>query len=234
MLPGLAPEEARDLTLSVGTHHGKRRLSPVEVGLLFRKAIAAGASPTQCAHFVHLTGPSMVSRFLRLLRLSPEIQHTVDWRQAGATIAFAAAWRLADLGVGEQTEAASQIMSLGLSTSEVSQILQIKKRSHRPLSECIAEVVGMRPSITRRHLFLGSVTDEAARTYLSGLKQGERDRLLESMISEIYGPLAKTSARLGADRFTITTDEEGASKLKNFPSSFEVAINSRLSKLPKA
>lgn len=231
MLPGLTPEEARDLTVSVGTHQRKRRLSPVEVAEQFQKAIRAGSSLVDCARFVNLTGPSMVSRFLRLLKLSPAIRHNVDWGQSGATLSFATAWRLAELGEDEQKLSAAQILSNGLRNPEVAQALQLKERSHRPLLECITEVIRMRPSITRKHVFLGAVTQDSIKSYLARLKQNERDELLSGVLRELYGPLARTSARLGPDRFTIVTDELGADRLKQSTlPSFEIAINGALSK----
>ena len=229
MLPGLTHEEARDLVLSVGTHHGRRRLSPLEVAELFQKALTSGATLQECAHFVNLTGPAMISRFVRLLRLSAQIRHMVDWGQTGATMAFAAAWRLAELGEDEQEAVVREIIANEMTREEVRQLVQLKKRSRRRMEECVSEVLRMRPAVTKHHVFLGAVTDEDTRQGLAKLKQGERDEVLASALTETYGVLPKTSGRLGIERFTIVTDEEGAARLKlGGGPGFEVAINQSL------
>ena len=121
MLPGLTPEEAKGLILSVGTHRGKRPLSPVEVARLFHKAISHGANRKECALFVHLIGTHMVSRFLRLLDLDHFVQHSIDWRQTGPTISFTSAWKLSKFPKKEQAEACLEIMGHQLGTKEVEQ-----------------------------------------------------------------------------------------------------------------
>jgi len=235
MLPGLTPEEARDLLLSVGTHHGKRRFSPVEVAQIFHKALAAGATLVSCARFVNLTGPTMVSRFLRLLKLVPEIHHLVDWGQTGATIAFASAWRLGELEQDEQKEATREVMANQMSKEEVRQIVQLRQRSRRRIVDCINEVLRMRPTLTRHHVFLGAITDDSLKRFLRCLNQSDRDDLLVGLIRSEYGIHGKTSARLGVERFTIVTDDDGAVRLKTGDTAgFETAINKALlARIPK-
>jgi len=234
MLPGLSEEDARDLLLSVGTHHGKRRLSPSEVGELFHKAITAGASLQDCARFVNLAGPTMVTRFVRLLRLLPDVRDLVDWGQTGATLAFASAWELAELDQTDQEFAAREVMANQLKKEEVRQLVQLRERSGREISECLAEVLRMRPRVERLHVFIGAVNEEL-RQSIGRLRQSERDGLLKATLQEVYGPLPKTSGRLGTERFTILTDEHGAARLgrdKEYP--FEAAINAALlTKAPK-
>jgi hypothetical protein len=236
MLPGLTQQEARDLIMSVGTHHGNRILSPFEVAELFRKAITAGATPIDCAHFVSLAGSTMITKFLRLLKLTQEIRHIVDWGQTGATIAFTAAWHLADLNEFEQETVAREILANQMKWKEVHQVIQLKKCSPQRIEECVSEVLRMRPVITRRHIFLGAVTDERVKKSLAQLKQYERDVLLQSAIKEFYGNLSNTSVKLGTERFTIVTDELGAARLKQGEASgFEVAINRSIAaKVPNA
>lgn len=230
MLPGLTAEEARNLVLSIGTHHSQRRLSPVEVAELFNKAILAGASTMECARFVNLTGPSMISRFLRLMKLSPEIRHLVDWGQTGATMSFETAWRLADLNKDEQEAAATPAMANQMSKDEVNQVLQIKKRSRRHVLECINEVLGMRANVVKKYVFIGAVIGDALKQYLVQLRQIQRDELLIGILIDHYGDLPNVSARLGLERFTIVTNEEGATRLnEGKQADFETIINKSLS-----
>lgn len=226
MIAGLTPEEARDLMLSVGTHHGKRRLSPVEVAELFQKSLMAGATPIQCARFVNLTGPTMITRFLSLLKLSPEIRHIVDWGESVVTISFASAWVLSGLSNDEQETAVREVMANQIKKDEVHQIIQLRKRSQRPIEECVNEVLRMRPVVSRRHVFLGAITDERVKKVIAALKQSDRDVLLATALKSIYGELKKTSGRLGVERFTIVTDDHGAARLKESgKSGFELVIN---------
>jgi hypothetical protein len=229
MLPGLSAEEGRDLLLSVGTHHGKRRLSPVEVAEVFNKSISAGASPSDCARFVHLNGPTMVSRFLKLLKLTPNIRHIVDWGQTGATMSFEAAWRLGELNSEEQDAAAQEIVANQMGKEEVRQIIQIRHRSNRDIKQCVAEVLGMRSSVTRKHVFLGGVIGADIKRALAAMHQADRDALFGGVMKEAFGSV-RIAGRLGAERFTLVTDEQGAARLKEGPEDFESIINRGLVK----
>jgi hypothetical protein len=236
MLPGLTPEESRDLIMSVGTHHGKRRISPVEAGLLIQKALAAGCPVESCARFLAFKDPSMMSWFLKLLKVDRSLHHLIGWGKSAGTVSFIAATELGSLNQDEQEEAFSMVIANELSKLEVFQAVQLRKRSKRRISECIEEVTRMRPTITRKHVFLGAVADEAVKQHLCKLKQPERDELMSSVTQELYGKLPRTSSRLGVDRFTIVTDEEGATALKGRAQpGFEPAINqlllARLAKL---
>ncbi len=230
MLPGLTPEEARDLIMSVGTHHGIRRLSPIEVAGLFEKAITAGASLRTCACAVGFKGTTMVSKFLRLLRLRSDLHHLIGWGQSGASISFTAASEIARLNEDEQEEAFAAAISNQMTKMEVLHMIQLRLRSHRGVSICATDIVRMRPRVTKVHVFLGAVTDAGTRRGLATLKQGERDAILASVLAEIYGSLPKVSGRLGVERFTIVANEESAARLKEARGpDFEVAINRALS-----
>jgi len=230
MIPGLTTEEAQNLMLSVGTHHGARRLSPLEVAELFQKALDAKATLGDCARLVNLT-PMMVSRFLKLLRLSPSVRHLVGWgRQTGPTVAFTSGWRLGDLDSAEQEIATEEIIANEMGKEEVRQFIQLRKRSGRRIQDCISEVLQMRPTVTRRYVFIGHVTDSATRQALSNLKQAERDVLLGAVMKELYGGMRNLSGRLGVEQFTILTDEQGAALLNDKDADFERDISNTLSR----
>jgi len=150
-------------------------------------------------------------------------------------MSFAAGWRLAELNEDEQRTATGQIMANQLTKGEVGQIVELKKRSGRPITECIGEVLRMRPSVIRKYVFLGAVVGDVVKLHLMNLRQSERDAMLSTVLKNLYGQLPKTSARLGVDRFTIVTDEQGASQLKQVGRpTFEAAINRSLAEtLPK-
>jgi hypothetical protein len=231
LLPELTAEESKALLLSVGTHHGHRPLSPVEVAKLFKKAISNGASREQCASFAHLEGPDMISRFLRLLELPSFVQHSTDWRQTGPTISFTSAWKLTVLPKEEQEETCVEIMVNQLRTKEVEQVVQLRQRSGRKASDCLREVVRMRPTVERVHVILGAVTDTKVKEWLSNQTQVQRDRLFEQLLAQTYHDAHKCSGRLGIDRFTIVTDDQGYTIVNpGRDGSFESVITQSLSK----
>ena len=197
MLPGLTPEEARDLLISVGTHHRKRRLSPVEVAEAFQKAQSAGASIDECASFVRLKGPDMCLRFQSLLNLSHKVRHLVDWGQSGATLSFESARHVAVLNDDEQEDLVNAVMSNAMTKDEVRQVIQLRKRSGRNADECVREVLGMRPTIVKKHVFLGAVTDEIVRSHLQEMKQCERDQVFVNVLDSIFGSSISVSSSRG-------------------------------------
>jgi len=226
MVSGLTTDERRDLVMSVGTHQRTRRLSPFEVGLFFKRAIDAGASLPECAQLAQFKGTTMVSRFLKLLKLSPALQHTVDWGQTGAAISFATATLLAGLEQTDQEHVAAQVMAHDMRKPEVQQIVQLHNRSGRTIEECVQEVLQMRPVVVQRHLFLGAITEESVKEHLKEMKQGDRDHLLEKILADQYPSAPKMSARCGLDRFTIVTSEDGGRHLREASATdFETAIN---------
>jgi hypothetical protein len=228
LLPGLTAEESKGLILSVGTHHGERPLSPTEVAILFRKALSHGASREECASFVRLKGPDMVSRFLRLLDLNPFVQYSTNWRQTGATVSFTSAWKLSALPNKEQEEACIEIMANQLTTKEVEQVVQLKNRSGRSFAECLAEVVGMRPSITKVHVILGAVTDAKVKGWLGKLSQAQRDSVFRQVLAEAYPAARSCSGRLGIEKFSIVTNEQEYPLISR-DASFESTITKTLS-----
>jgi hypothetical protein len=230
MLPGLTHEEARNLIMSVGTYRGTRRLSPVEAATLFEKAITAGASPQECARTAGFKGSTMIPKFLRLLRLNSNLHHLIGWGQSGASISFIAASEIGRLNEDERAEAFDVAIGNQMTKMEVLHMIQLRIRSRRRITACADDIVRMRPTVTRVHVFLGAVTDESTRQNLAKLRQSERDQLLASVLTDTYGVLRKTSGRLGIERFTIVTDEQGAARLKRGGGpGFEVAINQSLS-----
>ena len=202
MLPGLTTEEYKKLILSVGTHRGKRVISPVEAAVFFAKAQAARASPADCAKAVQLDGPTWVSRFLGLLKLPEDVRHLVDWGRGVGAVTFTSATEIARLDShDDQRRAMEATLAHNFSSAEVRQLVQLRKRSRQTIEECTAGVVKMRPRIEVRHLFVGSVA-EGLRERLRSLGQYERDQLLAGVARKVVGS-AQVSGRLGAERFTL-------------------------------
>ena len=177
---------------------------------------------------MQLKGTSMIFRFLRLLKLNPEIQHLVDWGQSGATISFTAAWRLTELKPKDQTRACDAILEYQLTSPEVEQLIQLRVRSHKPIGECIKAALRMRPHVERRHVFIGAIVSQKVRNKLSAMLQEDRDRLLGQVLSKLYSDLRDFACRLGVERFTIVGGDNVAAILTREDKDFESTINAAL------
>jgi hypothetical protein len=169
----------------------------------------------------------MVSRFLRLLELNPFVQHSTDWRQTGTTISLTSAWKLSILPNNAQEEACIEIMANQLTTKEVEQVVQLHQRSGRGFAKCLAEIVGMRPRIAKVHVILGAVTDAKAQEWLGKLSQVQRDSLFTQVLAETYPAATSCSGRLGTEKFTIVTNEQGYTLISR-DGSFETSITKTL------
>ncbi len=216
MLAGLSALEVGRLRMSVGysTHKKGRPLSPVEVGKLLRRAQESGASLQACAKILNLDDTSQLSRFLGVLDLPPDLRHLVGWGRSADSIGFTTAVELGRVpDAADQRAIATAILEQGLQTDEVRQVAQIRKRSGRTIEDCLKEVLGMRPTIERRYVFIGAVADEEVQAALADLTQAERNALLYSGV-EALG-LAGTSGRLGEKLFTLVGDERLNSSLSN-------------------
>lgn len=215
MLAGLSPLELGRLRVSVGygTHKRGRLLSPIEIGSLLRKAFDAGASLKDCAAAIHLS-PSQVNRFLQILILPQDIQHLISWGSGKDFIGFSSAVELARLqDIDDQLAVAKSIISDSLKSKEIRQIGQLRMRSGRPICACIKEVLGMRPTIERRYVFIGSLVDQKVEKVLLALTQMERDLMLKSGIERLG--LQGVSGRLGKRVFTLVGDESFNKSMKD-------------------
>ena len=203
MLADLSALELGHLQMSVGygTHKKGRPLSPVEVGKLIRRVKNAGVSTEDCATAINLD-KSGIGRFLRILDLPEDIQHLVSWGAQKGSIGFSVATQLARFKDAEDQRAAvNSILSAGLNSKEIGQVVQLKIRSGRGVGECLNEVLGMRPVIEKRHVFIGTIENQDVESILADLTQAERDSILRSSIVALN--LGEVSGRLGKRLFTL-------------------------------
>lgn len=207
MLAGLSALELGRLRMSVGygAHRKGRPLSPIEVGSILQKARSEGLSLAECAKAIQLDGAGHVRRFLRVLDLPDDIRHLVDWGSGRHFVGFTSAVEMAALeDTGDQRAVAEAMLSDGLNSKEVRQVVQLRKRSGRDIKACVDEVLGMRPKIERRYVFIGSVSPEHVGP-LGMLTQAARDTILASGIEKLG--LRSTTGRLGPRFFTLVGDE---------------------------
>jgi hypothetical protein len=192
-----------------------------------KAATDAGTPPKDLAAALHLNGTSMIARFVRLLDLPAPILHLVDWGQTKATITFTSASELSRLRSHEDQAALSaSALELGLTSSEVKAIVQLRQRSKKPIAECTNEIVKLRTEIVRRNIFIGAVNSPELKAQLTTLHQVDRDRLLVRVIDQLLPGSGGISARLGHDRFTLGTEDRAvADQILSLPGGFEGAVN---------
>ena len=226
-MSGLDTDDRKNLLLSIGSHRGERRLSPLEVAAALQRGIDGGSSPSELASMLYLDDASMVARFLRLLTLSPEVRELVDWGPTTSMLPFTSASELARLPPGEDVALARAALEMKLSGAEIKQVVQLRIRSAKALDDCVDAIVRLRPQIERRFVFIGAVTAELADD-VSGLVQAERDQFFRSLLAEWLPNTPVLGARLTQQRFTIVGDKTLADALSG--RDFESEINSLLAR----
>ena len=194
------------MSVGYGGHKKGRLLSPIEVALLIEQACEAGASLEDCAKAMEL-GESTVGRFLQLRKLPEDLRHLVAWGSPKNALGFSSALGLTRfLNCEEELRSvARSILSDGLTSKEVQQVAQLRKRSQKALDECIKEILGMRPVVEKRYVFIGTVADSDIVAKLASLAQANRDAILQDSIDALG--LAGASGRLGKSLFTLVGDD---------------------------
>lgn len=224
-MSGLSSSERQALIRSVGTHRAMRHLSPLEVAHLLRKAMDGGSTLAECAEELAI-GPTQIRTFLKLLDLTPDIQHLADWRgRRNATISFTALAQLARLQPADQGLVAEAILRHDMTSAEVIQVVQMMQRSGQPASACITNALKLRPQIETRHLFVGSITSDSAKRSVVSLQQAERDQLMVQILESIFDGDYEASGRLGPRDFTILSNHDLSTLLGLDPDELESLVN---------
>ena len=225
----LSQQERQRLLLSVGTHREHRPLSPVEVASVFAKVMSTGGSLSDCARAASLEGTTIVSRFLRLLKLPASVWHLVGWGSVAGMVGFSSGAEIARLDDDTAEEAlVNGVLTNRLSGSEVRQVVQLRKRSKRPLQDCLNEVVGLRPRIEKRYVYVGAVTEAALKISLAAMTQLERDQLLGTVVGTVLGAKGVALTRLGTNRFTLVGAADFGEAMNRKKESLEQEINDAL------
>ena len=213
MLDGLSALELVRLRMSVGygTHKKGRPFSPVEVGVLIHRARAAGNTLADCAREMRIDETGL-RRFIRLLELPEDLRHLVDWGGGKHVVGFSCAAELVRItNTNDMRTAARAVLESGLNSKEARQVSQLLDRSDRPVTEVLQEVIGMRPVVERRYVFIGTVTNKHVVLALKKLTQREKDALLAAALASLG--LVGASGRLGTRRFTLVGDDRFGSSM---------------------
>jgi len=224
----LPSDLAKKLILSVGTHRAERPLSPVETGQAMRQALGNGMTAKELAASLHFDGPTMVSRFLKLSTLSPQIHPLIGWGADASTLSFSAASEIARLSPAEQVTFSQAVLTHQIGLSEVKQIVQIRQRSGKSIEQAIQAVLDQRTVVVQRHVIVGAVMSEDLQQRLAQMTQEERNALLQQAL-EKHGPsLAFIGAKLGTNHFTLVGDKQFQKAITSLPDGFEEAVTAYL------
>jgi len=228
-MKGLPPKTQKNLILSVGTQRSIRPLTPVEVAEAIEISLASGSSIKELASELDVD-TSMLGYFRRLLKLSPEVRYLVDWKKTGKLLLNTeTASLIARLSaIEEQQKVAEAFFRNNLAREEVRQIVQLRERSDKTISDCISEVLQMRPNIVKRYILIGAIISEKVREALQGMTQHERDQLLKEALTSSHPELPPWDGKLGVDRFTVIGDEAFGAAVQRLPGGFEQSINTCL------
>ena len=231
MIFGLSQTELQSLIVSVGSHRGRRRLSPMEVAVLLRQAMEAGTSRQALSDSLKIS-EVQVSRFIRLFDLEPELRDLADWGRANAaTIPFSSLLEIARLDLSQQMEVANSALAHKLTKSEFRQISQISQRSGRHITDCIAEVIERRPQVQIQFVLIGSIQRGDIQEYLETQQQNARDNLLKEVLDRLGQLTQSIQGRLGSKTFTILGSQDIMSLLGMNADAIEAFVNEHLSLL---
>ncbi len=194
------------MSVGYGGNKKGRLLSPIEVGKLLRKTRDSGADDADILKNIKLDNTN-IKRFLKITELPDDLQHLVVWGIGKDAIGFTAAVELSRIQDHEEQRAIARlILAHGLNSKEVRQVVQLRKRSGRSTTDCVTEVVGMRPTFDKRYVFIGAITETSMKKVLEKLTQNMRDSLLQSAIIDLG--VKDATGRLGETIFTIVGGEQ--------------------------
>jgi hypothetical protein len=204
-IPGLEQSEVELLTISVGTHRPRRPLQPIEVAELLDKALQAGATADFLSDSIGLS-KSMMGSFRRLSKLTNRIRSMVSWHRSRSQLTLETANFIARLSEDHQDPIVDLILSREVTGAELRSSFQRSKSGQMPLVDAISEIVGRRPEVITRHVFIGSLIDVQLIEAMSMRTQNERDLALKRVCLKLFTE-EFMSGVLGATQFTIVLSE---------------------------
>ena len=223
-MKGLSTESQRDLIMSVGIHKQERPLSPLEVAQFIDIEIKSGNTKQGLSEEI-LLSPDMIDRFLRLLRLSKDIQYLIGWGGKSRIYPSTASVFARLQSLEEQEILAEKTLEHKLSKSEVMQVIETKNKFNKTINESFQAILDMRPQVIKRCLFVGAIRSSELQNKLSTMSQRERDILFDNIIGMNFPAVSNWEGLLGTTRFTIIGDEDVEQSLIKPETDFSLAIN---------
>jgi hypothetical protein len=217
MIPGLESSEARDLILSLGTHHAKRRLTPTEAGELIQQSLNVGASTKQLAELLGLKDTTVLNRLRKLADLPPGSRDLIAWGRNPNTLSMSVGAEIAAAPSAARDGLIAAAQAHQLSKVEVRGVIQRMSRAGESVAEAVDSVVASRPVVERRYVLFGSVTEPKVRQRLAELDPDDRQQAYRTVLSELG--LDNADGALRPSGFTLSRRDEP------FPSPDELEAN---------
>ena len=231
MICGLSQTELQSLILSVGTHRGRRRLSPMEVAALLCQALEAGTSRQALSDSLNIS-EIQVARFIRLFDLEPELRDLADWGRGNtATIPFSSLLEITRLAPSQQIEVATSALAHKLTKAEFRQISQVSERSGWHITDCIANVIERRPQVQMQFVLIGSIQQGELQGFLQTQLQDTRDCFLKGVLNKLGQPSQAIRGRLGSKTFTFLAKQDIVGLLGMDPDAIEAFVNEHVNLL---
>ena len=169
-----AQDQAKILA-SVGSHASQRFATPAQVAEDMEARRSKYPTKRALAEAYSLT-PTMVDRFLSLLKLPEEIRTKVTFQGKGDNLGLAKAFCLARLrSQSDMQFLANEILKSDLNTSEVRQIELLKRKNDAlPIEECLRIVRDYREKVEETNVVVATLTPDS-RTILDRPEGGRED-----------------------------------------------------------
>ncbi len=223
----LTEDEFSELILSVGTHHKRRVLPPLEVAKRMKRALDHGVrtgdrtvryTPPTLAAAVGFKGPTMVGHFVGLLALPEEFRGLIEWG-AGKTelshLTFSTASMLTSLEQSHQREMLKRVFEYDLTKTEVMMAVQALKRdSSRTVDDAVQIALTTRPVKIHHELLIGALlpnTRMTDHTIPTGKKEAALTAVLRPMLAE-----ENFAARIAERNYVISTTSKGKQMLEQY------------------
>lgn len=214
---GLSADDWCDLVLSVNVHRKNRRLSPVDVARLIKKANVKSDESTvaEALGFQDLT----TFRRIKRLNLVPEdLAELVVWGRGEerGSLSMSAASELLRLPQDQYKPAFKAAVEYRLSKEEARQVIQIGKRTGKPINECVEQALSTRVRIERSELIIGSLLTESARSVLEQLGPKVLARKVKRKLAAKFPTVICQSLRFKGCKMSILFKEEDAVEFRKY------------------
>lgn len=183
-----------------------------------RRALEAGVlpaaqpySPDKLAKALRFSGPSMIPRFLSLLKIPDEFQGLIGWGAEKGELThltFSIAITIASLSTLQQRELLTEIFKNELTKHETMMAVQALKRDpSRTVSDAVAVALTTRPVRTVHEILIGSFPPESEMAK-DRIPTGRKEAILTAVLTPILNgePLA---ARVSEKHFVLSTSPRG-------------------------
>ncbi len=160
----------------------------------------------------------IIKDFELLLKLPPEIQDTISFgtsKSSKGRISFTTAARIAEL------KDAEDMLKMGLavlsfprpiSKTEVENIVILKKKNQeKPIEDCIAEIVKMRPKLVKHFLFVSGLQDTIHENLIKASKKKGKnlDEFALEILSSHFTQGSVKNVHIGDDFIRVSLTKEG-------------------------